>query len=202
MSSFERMYGISESILTSIMIGSAVCVVIFYVLCAIFMMKVFQKANQQGWKAWVPIYNSWVLLELGGYKGWIALLMIAGVIPCIGTIAQIVAYVFIIMAAYQIGLKLGKGGGWTVLYIFLPFVWAAILGLSQDQWNDSLGKPALTAERPPTYGATAAYGSPAYDASAYGAPVQQAYQQQPQQPQQPYQQQPQQPQQPQPPYQQ
>ncbi|MDR2109041.1 MAG: DUF5684 domain-containing protein [Coriobacteriales bacterium] len=190
------------ALLTGYFVSLLIVGIAYYVLTAIFMMKIFIKANQEGWKAWIPFYNNWVFLELGGYKGWIALLALASVIPCIGFVGSVVAVVFLIMAAYQISLKLGKSGGWVALYFFFPFIWAAILGLGGDQWNDSLGKPSLTAERPPTYGTAT------YAATGYGAPAQQPYQQpyqqqvppaqQPPQQQQPYQgQQP-----PQPPYQQ
>jgi len=122
-----------------------------YALVAIFYMKLFAKANVPAWKAWVPIVNMWKFLELGGYPGAISLLTLANLIPCIGSIAYIVCLVFMCMAAYQIGLKLGQDGAWVVLYIFVAIVWLGIMAFNKAIWNDSLGKPALGPERPPTW---------------------------------------------------
>ncbi|MDR1088049.1 MAG: DUF5684 domain-containing protein [Coriobacteriales bacterium] len=128
-----------------------VILIVFYVVCAIFYMKLFAKANVPAWKAWVPVVNSWKFLELGGYPGALCLLSLAGFIPFIGWAGEIVALVFFCLAAYQIGLKLSKDGVWVVLYIFLSIVWLGIVALDRSTWNDSLGKPARGPERPPTW---------------------------------------------------
>lgn len=122
-----------------------------YVVNAIFLMKLFAKANVPAWKAWVPFVNLWKFFELGGYPGALSLLYLATVIPFVGWAGTIIAAVFACLAAYQISLKNGKDGAWVVLYIFLGIVWTGILGLGRSTWNDSLGKPALGPERPPSY---------------------------------------------------
>jgi hypothetical protein len=114
-----------------------------YVVNAIFLGKIFKKAGVESWIAWVPFYNNWKFLELGGYQGWIAILSI---IPYAG----IVTTVFMCMAAYQIGLKLRKDGVWVVLYIFLSLVWIIILAVDGSYWDDAYGKPSLTKEPVPT----------------------------------------------------
>ncbi|MCL2807794.1 MAG: DUF5684 domain-containing protein [Coriobacteriia bacterium] len=138
-------YG-QEEALVFLMAYSVVSVIIgigMYILVAFFLMKIFAKANVPAWKAWVPIVNCWKFLELGGYHGALCLLAL---IPFVG---GILAVVFMCMAAYQIGLKLGKEAIWVVLYIFLSIVWMGIMAFSAAQWRDSLGRPALGAERPP-----------------------------------------------------
>lgn len=37
---------------------------ILFILPAIGMHKLFQKAGEKGWKAWVPLYNTWVMLDI------------------------------------------------------------------------------------------------------------------------------------------
>jgi hypothetical protein len=114
-----------------------------YVVNAIFLGKIFKKAGVESWIAWVPFYNSWKFLELGGYQGWIAILAI---IPYAG----IVTTVFMCMAAYQIGLKLRKDSAWVVLYIFLTLVWIIILAVDDSFWDDAYGKPSIAKEPVPT----------------------------------------------------
>jgi len=173
-----------------------------YAVVAFLMMKLFQKANVVAWKAWVPVVNSWKFLELGGYPGWYCLFAFAAIIPVIGMVGPFAALVFMVLAAYQIGLKLDKEAAWVVLYIFVAPVWIGILGLNATPWDDSRGKPALGTERPPTSG----FGSAPPPPGGFGTTTpQQPYpSQQPQQPVPPQQQYPPQqpPQQPLPPQQQ
>src|SRR5688500_19870234 len=66
---------------------------IAYVITGLLLSRIFKKAGVEGWKAWVPVYNSWVLLELGGQKGYWAVL---AYVP----IVNIVAAVFLYIAMY------------------------------------------------------------------------------------------------------
>lgn len=112
-------------------------IVTLYVVTALSLMKIFKKAGiQQTWAAWVPIYNSWKMLEIGGQPGfWAALALIPFV--------NIASLVFMYIAMYNIGLKLGKSGAFVVLGIFLPIVWIIWLAVDKSTWNESAGAPSL-----------------------------------------------------------
>jgi hypothetical protein len=99
-----------------------------YVLFSWLLSRLFRKAGIPAWKAWVPVYNYWVFLELGGQQGWLAILMLVPV-------ANIVATVFLCIAAYNIGLAFGKEGAWVVLYIFVSWLWLAIVALDSSRWE-------------------------------------------------------------------
>lgn len=114
---------------------TGVITLIAYAISSLLMSFLFKKAGVEMWKAWVPIYNTWVFLELGGQKGYWVLLNFLAIIPFIGWIASIAFVVFSAMAAYNIGLTLGKGGVWVVLYIFLPIIWFAVLAFDSSQWR-------------------------------------------------------------------
>ncbi|MDR2524551.1 MAG: DUF5684 domain-containing protein [Candidatus Nomurabacteria bacterium] len=140
-----------------------------YVLVSIFIMKLFKKAGVKPWIAWVPVYNQWKFLQIGGYPGGLVFLAVGGVIlyiigmvlmfigslgakqlmvfailgvlfMCLTFVACVIATVFQCMAAYQIGKKLGKEGAWVVLYIFCSTIWMGICGLDSSKWDDSKGK--------------------------------------------------------------
>ncbi|MFE6965515.1 DUF5684 domain-containing protein [Agromyces sp. NPDC057679] len=102
------------------------CSLLVYVLNGIFVSKIFVKTGAEGWPAWLPIYNSWRLLEIGGQAGWLALLAL---VPGAG----IVTVVFLVIAVNNINRGFGKTGGWTVLYIFLPLVWGAYLAYGRTE---------------------------------------------------------------------
>lgn len=111
-----------------------------YALSAWLLGRVFKKAGIPQWKAWVPLYNFWVFLELGGQQGWLALLLL---IP----IVNIVTTVFLCIAAYNIGLAFSKSGAWVVLFFFVPWVWWGIIGFDSSRWEP------WRSPTPPIYGA-------------------------------------------------
>lgn len=120
--------------LGAISIFSLIFSAIFYIIFAFFLSKIFQKAGIAGWKAWVPVYNSWVMLEIGGQKGFWVLLSFVPVL-------NIVALVFMILAANTIGQKLGKETWFVLLYIFLSPVWVIWLALDQSTWQSEGNAP-------------------------------------------------------------
>lgn len=102
-----------------------------YALFAWLFSRIFRKAGVAGWKAWVPVYSSWVLLELGGQAGWLALISL---VPGL----NIVAAVFLCIAVYNIDFAFGKpSAGWLVLFIFVPIAWLAILAFDSSRWDPS-----------------------------------------------------------------
>ncbi|WP_374945375.1 DUF5684 domain-containing protein [Agreia sp.] len=105
-----------------------VLVAAVYVIGSWFLSKIFVKAGEPAWKGWVPVYNSWTFLELGGQAGWWALV---AVVPFVG----IASSVFICLAAYNIGLRFAKTGVWVVLYILVPYVWWGIVAFDRSVWN-------------------------------------------------------------------
>jgi len=129
-----------------------IALVISYVVSAIFLGMIFKKAGVESWIAWVPFYNSWKLLEIGGQQGFWAIL---AVIPFV----NIVSAVFVFIAMYNIGLKLGKSGGFLALGIFLPLVWLIWLAVDKSTWNEALGAPSRAVEH--TQGATPTAPTPA-----------------------------------------
>ena len=93
----------------------------YYVVMSIALMSFFRKVGVEPWIAWVPYYNYWKWLEVGGQPGWYSLLSLTG-------IGAYVTLVFLYIGMYRTGLAFGKSGAFLVLGIFLPFVWAFILG--------------------------------------------------------------------------
>jgi uncharacterized membrane protein YhaH (DUF805 family) len=86
--------------------------------------KVFSKAGQPGWAVLIPIYNIYVLLKAAGKPGWWLLLMF---IPVVGLVVGIMT----IMALAE---RFGKGGGFALGLILLPFIFYPILGFGNAQY--------------------------------------------------------------------
>jgi hypothetical protein len=124
------------------LIFGLIIALVAYAISAFLLGRIFKKAGVEAWKAWVPVYNTWVLLELGDQKGYWSVLML---IPLV----NIVAIVFVIIAEYHIGLKLGKEGWFVLLAIFLPIVWLIWLAVDNSTWK-GVPTTGVGTETPPT----------------------------------------------------
>lgn len=126
-----------------------IALVVIYIITAIFLGKIFKKAGLASWPAWVPIYNTWKLLEIGGQPGfWAALGLITPI--------NIVTTVFTYIAMYHVGKKLGKSGNFVLLAIFLPVVWVIWLATDKSVWDEKLSDAPSRATGPTPEGAKAA----------------------------------------------
>ncbi len=99
--------------------------VVFFVLFVVVMWRVFTKAGQPGWAAIIPIYNTYILLKIAGRPWWWLLLFL---IPLVNVVIAIVVTV-------DIARNFGKGGGFAVGMIFLPFVFYPILAFGDAQYQ-------------------------------------------------------------------
>ena len=89
------------------------------------MWKVFEKAGQPGWASIVPIYNLIVLLQIVNKPiWWIVLLLI-----------PLINIVILIMVSIALAEKFGKGGGFAVGMVFLPFVFYPMLGFGDERFQ-------------------------------------------------------------------
>lgn len=89
--------------------------------------KVFTKAGQPGWAIFIPIYNAYVMLKIAGKPGWWLILMF---IP----IVSIVVGIVVLVALAQ---NFGKGAGFAVGLLFLPFIFYPILAFGDAQYVGS-----------------------------------------------------------------
>jgi hypothetical protein len=159
------------SLVLTVAVSSALVAVVLYVWTALALGAVFRKSGEQAWKAWVPILNLVVLLQLGGFSGWLVLLLL---LPVVG---PLLIWVAIIVACHRIGRAFGFGGGMTVLAAFLFPVWASVVGFGSARWvgSDDLG-PRRTVN-PDLGGSVSGSGAAGrgavddFDERAYGVPT-------------------------------
>ncbi|MFO7572469.1 MAG: DUF5684 domain-containing protein [Gaiellaceae bacterium] len=108
--------------------------VAIYVLVVAGWWKIFEKAGEEGWKAIIPIWNFIVLLKIVGREWWWVLLAL---IPIVG-------FVIWIIVSLELAKSFGRGTGFAVGLIFLPFVFAVILGFGSDTYRGSKGEAVTT----------------------------------------------------------
>ena len=96
-------------------------------LIIVSMWKVYTKAGKPGWASIIPIYNTYVLCEIGGKPGWWLILFF---IP----IVNVVIGILVIVGVAQ---NFGKGAGFAIGLIFLPFIFFPILAFGDAKYVGS-----------------------------------------------------------------
>ena len=112
--------------------------IILTILWIVALWKIFSKAGQPGWAAIVPIYNYIVWCKIVGRPAWWVLLLL------------ICFPIFYIILSIDLAKSFGKGVGFGIGLILLPFIFALILGFGSAQYQGpSAGSPGTTVSPPP-----------------------------------------------------
>ena len=101
-----------------------------YVLVVAGLWKMFVKADEEGWKAIIPIWNTLVWLRIVGRPWWWILLML---IPIVNLIIYIIVDV-------DTAKSFGKSGLFAVGLIFLPIIFFPILGFGAARYLGPRGE--------------------------------------------------------------
>lgn len=108
-------------------VGYLIFLVVVYLVVAFILSKVFVKAGKPAWAAFVPIYNGWVLFEIGGQPGWWVL---AGIIPFVGPLILVVLSVIV---SLEIAKRFGKSQTFGIVGLWL----FSIIGYAMLAFDDS-----------------------------------------------------------------
>jgi hypothetical protein len=87
--------------------------------------KIFEKAGKPGWAAIVPVYNFIVMLEIIDRPIWWLILLV-----CAGPI-------FHIIVSLELAKSYGKGIGFAVGMILVPFIFVPMLGFGDSKYVGS-----------------------------------------------------------------
>ena len=113
-------------------------ILIIYTAILIFLIivpfwKVFKKAGKPGWASIIPIYNLVVMFQIAKRSPWLILLM------CI----PFVNIVVIILLSSEIAKSFGKGIGFAIGLILLPFIFYPILGYGKSQYIGNINNTSV-----------------------------------------------------------
>ena len=109
------------SIATGFLVGELLIVVLLIAS----LWKVFTKANEAGWKSLIPFYNLWVMIKIARLPGYYLILML---IPLINIFASM-------RMMNRISHSFGRGTGFTVGLVFLPFIFYPILAFGSSEYT-------------------------------------------------------------------
>lgn len=106
--------------------GSIIFTLIFYLFFSYCLYKIFQKAGRQdAWAAFIPIYNTFVLVDVVKKPIlWFILMFI-----------PLVNIVIMIMLIHRLSKFFGKGTLMTIVILFLPFIGYPVLAFSDAVYH-------------------------------------------------------------------
>jgi len=109
-----------------------ICYFAVLILMIAAMWKVFTKAGQPGWAILIPFYNLYVLCKIAGRPGWWLILCL---IPFVN-------FIIFIILDIDIAKNFGKGVGFGIGLLLLPFIFFPILGFGSAAYQGG-ASPAL-----------------------------------------------------------
>lgn len=136
-------YGSSVlAVYAGLIVFGLIFAIAIYVLSALFLKKIFQKAGVANPNvAWIPIYNYLLFIKLGDVNPFLYLIAIGasvllGSIPVIGQIVGLASLAIFIAAAYRVNLKLQKDPvPFTIFAALLSIIWLGVIAYGKEQWN-------------------------------------------------------------------
>ncbi|WP_461788703.1 DUF5684 domain-containing protein [Pedobacter sp.] len=125
----------SVGILAAGVFGTIIFISLIFTLpIVVGMWKTFQKAGKPGWACLIPIYNTYVMIEIVGKP---SIWLLWCLLPCIN-------FIFYIWLTNLISKSFGKDEGFTVGLLLLGFIFWPILGFGSAKY---LGPSAAEAQQ-------------------------------------------------------
>ena len=121
--------------------------VIRYLMTAIGYSKMYRKAGEAGWKAFIPVYNTYnnYKIALNGKLFFLyAALTVAstvlgvfteGVMAIVGSVVSIGIIYLILKQNVSMAKRFGKGAGTGMALIFFPGITSLILGMGKAEFQ-------------------------------------------------------------------
>lgn len=103
---------------------SSCCGLLLFVAVVAGMWQVFTKTGRDGWKAIIPIYNIWVLLEIVGRPGWWIILFF---IPFVNIVIWFIV-------SLDLAKSFDHGMGMAIGLFLFPWLFYIILGWGESQY--------------------------------------------------------------------
>lgn len=107
--------------------------------------KFFQKCGKNGWEAIIPIYNSWIKVEIAGLNWWWFLLLIFSVIVQLSgsddykILISIIPLFANFVCNYNLAKKFHQDTGFAILMTLFSWVIIPIMAFSNKyQYDDSV----------------------------------------------------------------
>lgn len=127
----------------SFLIGIALIILlialVIWILTVIGKWKLLTKAGEKGWKAIIPIYDTYTLCQITGVNPlWVLIVICGSMVGAIFPILNIVAYAlsiyFMILLSVSVAKSFGKESGYAAGLIFLAPIFYLMLGCGKSTY--------------------------------------------------------------------
>lgn len=111
-------------------------------LIVVSLWRVFAKAGESGWKALIPLYNVYILMQICGKPGWWFILLL---IPVVGLAINL-------LAMLSLSEKFGRSPVFGVGLLLLPMIFFPLLAFGPSLYQHAVPGPDLNfafSEEPP-----------------------------------------------------
>ncbi len=140
----------------AVVIALLVISLLYYIISAVGLGRMFRKAGEPAWKAWIPIYNLYILYKRcwNAKMFWIWIAVDLGgvivnklnsdnlILTLIAIILGIASIVIMVKQCGRVSRAYGRGIGTAVGLFFLPMIFDCILGFGKSVYT----VPAETGE--------------------------------------------------------
>ena len=114
------------TLLAGFLVFVLIVLIAVYIYMAIALMAIAKKTKTpNGWLAWIPIANFYLMTQIAGVSGWITLALLLAIIPFIGGLAVAVISVWL---WWKIAEARNKPGWWGILTL-IPIVNFIVIGM-------------------------------------------------------------------------
>ena len=136
-------FGVLAATSIGLLIFLGILAIAFYVVYVIALAKLFKKAGEDGWKAIIPFYNTFVLIQIAGLNWWYFLIAISGTICSIlkidglDTVCNLALLAVNFFVFYNLAKKMGQQPvSFGVAGIFVAPIITMVLGFSDKYVYD------------------------------------------------------------------
>lgn len=98
---------------------------VFLLVGIISMFKIFRKAGQPGWAVFIPFYNVYIYFKVIDKPLW----------WLVGLLLPVLNVITIVAITHSLSKKFGKGIGFTIGLIVLPFIFYPILAFGSATYE-------------------------------------------------------------------
>lgn len=122
--------------------------IVFSLFVIIGCFKIFEKANEKGWKSLIPVYNIYLLYKIFWKTKYFILLLIISFVCTVPTyfiynqeLYELLIFILMlnllfhqIILSIRISRSFGKNIFWSLGIIFFPYIFIIILGFNKSKY--------------------------------------------------------------------
>ena len=122
-------------------------VAVVVIIMIISLWKIFTKAGQPGWASIIPVYNNYILTQIARVNiAYFIVLLTPTLIAVtevhlpkpVNQVMNVVVVIALILVVYNMCKQFGKGVGYTIGMVILPFIFFPMLAFGDSVYQDEV----------------------------------------------------------------